>query len=86
MDPDPNFDSDPKLFLCFFNENKTLLFFNKKLSPGSGSANFFHTLDPDLHQQIFQTLDPDPNEMDADPKPCVGIIIFSFIQILSVHK
>jgi len=31
----------------------------------------FHTLDPNQHQQIFQTLDPDPDtlEMDVDPKP-----------------
>jgi len=40
-------------------------------------------LDPDLH--LFQTLDPDPDphEMDADPKPCDkgDLNILEYVQI-----
>jgi len=42
-------------------------------------------LDP--NQQILQTLDPDPHEMAADPKPCkqvytVGSILFAAFPVV----
>jgi len=55
MDPDPHFDPNQKLFL-------KITFFTFKTS-----FFFYQAWYPDL----FQTLDPDPHEMDANPKPCL---------------
>ena len=70
LDPDTHFDPETKIFFCFF---ETQIFSkNEDLDP---VLHIFHTLHPDPHHPIFQTLDPhpdpDPHEMHADPKPCL---------------
>ena len=37
-----------------------LFFHSQKSGPGSGSVSAF----------VLKTMDTDPHEMDADPKPC----------------
>jgi len=49
-------DRDPKIFFYFFPEKNTI----KKIKPWTRIGIRIH----------FKTPDPDPNEMDADPKPC----------------
>jgi len=61
LDPDPHMN----LFSCLekcLEKNTKIIFpvYSLKLSLGSVSG---FALD-------FKTLDPDPHEMDADPKPC----------------
>jgi len=68
LDPDPHFDLETKIFFCFFGVNEHKFFHKNEDLDLDLDPQIFGTLNPDPHQQIFETLDLDldPHEMDAD--------------------